>query len=203
MNQINVNIKIKQMKRALLINGHEPYAFAEGRYNQTMFEEIENQLKNDFQITKTIIKDGYVAEVEQEKFKDADVIVFQFPSYWFSVPALMKEYIDRVYAYGVFFGMGKEGAKYGHSNGLMNGKKYMFSITANSPEYAYNSNESDSFFEGKSLDETLFHIHKTNQFCGMEPLESFGAFDVIKAPQVDKDLIRLKEHMQKIIAQLN
>lgn len=97
------------MKRVLLINGHEPYAFAEGRFNQTMFDEIENQLKDNFEITKTIINDGYNPEEEQEKFKQADVIIFQFPIYWFSAPALMKKYIDEVYAHGVFFGMGEEG----------------------------------------------------------------------------------------------
>lgn len=189
------------MKRVLLINGHEPYAFAEGRFNQTMFDEIENQLKDNFEITKTIIKDGYNPEEEQEKFKQADVIIFQFPIYWFSAPALMKKYIDEVYAHGVFFGMGEEGKKYGYGNGMMNGKKYMFSITANSPAYAYNDNE--GFFEGKSLDESLFHMHKTNEFCGMESIESFGAFNVIKEPQAENDLQRLKEHMVKVMAQLN
>lgn len=84
---------------------------------------------------------------------------------------------------------------------MMNGKKYMFSITANSPAYAYNDNE--EFFEGKSLDESLFHMHKTNEFCGMESIESFGAFNVIKEPQAENDLQRLKEHMVKVMAQLN
>ena len=41
------------MKNVLLINGHEPYAFAEGRFNQTILEAIENELKDDFAITKT------------------------------------------------------------------------------------------------------------------------------------------------------
>lgn len=189
------------MKKVLLINGHEPYAFAEGRFNQTMFDEIENQLEGKYEIAKTIIKDGYNAEEEQGKFKDADLVIFQFPIYWFSVPALMKKYIDEVYAHGVFFGMGEEGKKYGYGNGMMNGKKYMFSITANSPAYAYNDPE--QFFEGKSLDESLFHMHKINEFCGMEALESFGAYNVIKEPQAEQDLIRLKDHMTKIIAQLN
>lgn len=189
------------MKKVLLINGHEPYAFAEGRFNQTMFEEIENQLKKEFEITKTIIKEGYNPEEEQRKFKDADAIIFQFPIYWFSAPALMKKYIDEVYAHGVFFGMGEEGKKYGYGNGLMNGKKYMFSITANSPEYAYN--DSEQFFEGKSLDESLFHMHKINEFCGMEALKSFGAYNVIKDPQAENDLKRLKEHMGNVIAELN
>ena len=185
------------MKNVLLINGHEPYAFAEGRFNQTILEAIENELKDDFAITKTIIKDGYTAEEEQEKFKNADLIIFQFPIYWFSIPALMKKYIDEVYAYGVFFGMGDENSKYGYGNGMMNDKSYMFSITSNAPETAFNN--PDQFFEGQSLDQFLFHMHKTNEFCGMKGLESFAAYNVIKSPQIKNDLKRLNTHIEKVV----
>ena len=185
------------MKSVLLINGHEPYAFAEGRFNQTMLDEIESGLQGWVNISKTIIKDGYNAEEEQEKFKKADVIVFQFPIYWFNVPALMKKYIDEVYAHGVFFGMGKKGGKYGYGNGLMNGKKYMFSITSNAPEDAFDNRE--AFFEGQSLDQFLFPLHKTHEFCGMSAVKSFGAFNVIKKPQVENDKKRLTAHINEVL----
>ncbi len=185
------------MKNVLLINGHEPYAFAEGRFNQTILNAIEDRLKEDFTIVKTIVKNGYHVEEEQEKFKNADLIIFQFPVYWFSIPALMKKYIDEVYAYGVFFGMGEEDAKYGFGNGLMNEKTYMFSITSNAPETAFNDKE--QFFEGQSLDQFLFHMHKTNKFCGMNGLKSFAAYNVIKSPQIENDLRRLNTHIEKVV----
>ncbi|WP_430817262.1 NAD(P)H-dependent oxidoreductase [Carboxylicivirga sp. RSCT41] len=185
------------MKNVLLINGHEPYAFAEGKFNSSMLSAIENKLKGDYKITTTVIKDGYDIEEEQEKFKAADLIIFQFPIYWFSTPAMMKKYLDQVYAHGVFFGIGDEAQKYGYGNGMMNGKKYMFSITSNAPYEAFN--DADGFFEGRDLEDFLFHMHKTNQFCGMEPLKSFGAFNVIKSPQVKNDIERLNKHMEDVV----
>ena len=130
---------------------------------------------------------------------------FQFPIYWFSAPALFKKYMDEVYAYGVFFGMGSESnnsdkpQKYGFSNGLMNGKKYMLSITTNAPEEAYG--DPDGFFEGKDLEEFLFNIHKTHQFCGMEPLKSFAANNVIKEPQPEQHIKELEKHLDATIVE--
>ena len=37
---------------------------------------------------------------EQEKLLWADTVIFQFPLWWFSMPAIMKGWIDRVYAWG-------------------------------------------------------------------------------------------------------
>ena len=188
------------MKNILLINGHEYYEFAKGQYNQTLFEVHEQVLGRHFTLSKTIIENGYDVAREQEKFKQADLIIFQFPIYWFGPPALLKKYFDTVYGYGVFFGMGSEAnssgqpQKYGFGNGLMNGKKYMLSITTNAPANALN--DPDGFFEGKDLEAFLFNIHKTQQFCGMEPLKSFAANNVIKNPQP-------QQHQQALTAHLN
>ncbi|XP_051985274.1 ribosyldihydronicotinamide dehydrogenase [quinone]-like [Xyrauchen texanus] len=40
---------------------------------------------------------------EQQKLKQADLVIFQFPLYWFSVPAIMKGWIDRVLIQGSAF----------------------------------------------------------------------------------------------------
>ena len=33
---------------------------------------------------------------EQEKLRWADTVIFQFPLWWFSMPAIMKDWVDRV-----------------------------------------------------------------------------------------------------------
>ena len=193
------------MKQIHLVNGHEYYEFAQGKYNQTLFDVHERVLGKHFKLTKTNINDGYDVVKEQENFKNADLVIFQFPIYWFSAPALFKKYMDEVYAYGVFFGMGSESnnsdksQKYGFSNGLMNGKKYMLSITTNAPKEAYG--DPDGFFEGKDLEEFLFNIHKTHQFCGMEPLKSFAANNVIKEPQPKQHIKELEKHLDATIVE--
>ncbi|MCG4934242.1 NAD(P)H-dependent oxidoreductase, partial [Dorea formicigenerans] len=37
----------------------------------------------------------------------ADLVILQFPLYWFSVPAIMKGWIDRVFANGIIYGDGR------------------------------------------------------------------------------------------------
>lgn len=34
------------------------------------------------------------------KVQRADLLLFQFPDWWYGMPAIMKSWIDRVFAYG-------------------------------------------------------------------------------------------------------
>jgi len=43
----------------------------------------------------------------QERIQAADVIIPVFPVYWFSVPAVLKGWIDRVWGYGFAYGRSK------------------------------------------------------------------------------------------------
>lgn len=186
------------MKTVLLINGHEYYEFSKGQYNSELFKVQEEMLSKYFNVIKTVVNDGYNIKEEQEKFKQADFIIFQFPIYFFNVPAALKKYMDTVYAYGVFFEGGSDNPDlYGFTNGLMTGKKYMLSVTSNAPEQAYGNPK--GFFQGKDLEDFLFSIHKTHQFCGMESIKSFSANNVIKNPQLEKDVKALRKHLDENI----
>lgn len=70
---------------------------------------------------------------EQAKLLWADTVIFQFPLWWFSLPAIMKGWIDRVYAYGFAYGVGEHsethwGDRYGE--GTFAGKRAMLVVTA-------------------------------------------------------------------------
>ncbi len=181
------------MKNILIINGHQKFPYAEGRLNQTLFENMVEFLSVKYEIKTTVLEKGYIPEEEQDKFKWADVVILQFPIFWYSVPGLFKAYMDKVYAPGVFFMPSCE--KYGKS-GLLNGKKYMLSLTMSSCEKAFSSSE--SFLEGKSIDELLVHLHKTHQYCGMEPLDTFALYNVVKSPQILEFLDKLQNHVKRV-----
>ncbi|KAI3377287.1 hypothetical protein L3Q82_008488 [Scortum barcoo] len=68
------------------------------------------------------LSDDIVAE--QRKVEEADLIIFQFPLYWFSVPAIMKGWIDRVLTQGFAFSL-----KTMYNNGVFKDKKAMLSFT--------------------------------------------------------------------------
>lgn len=69
---------------------------------------------------------------EQDKLRWADAVILQFPLWWFSMPALLKGWVERVYAYGFAYGVGEHsdthwGDRYGE--GTLAGKRAMLVVT--------------------------------------------------------------------------
>jgi NAD(P)H dehydrogenase (quinone) len=69
---------------------------------------------------------------EQDKLRRADLVIFQFPMWWFSMPAIMKGWFERVYANGFAYGVGEHsekrwGKRYGE--GVLRGKRAMLVVT--------------------------------------------------------------------------
>lgn len=72
-------------------------------------------------------------EQEQNKLLWADTVILQFPLWWYSMPAILKGWVDRVYAYGFAYGVGEHsdthwGDRFGQ--GLLAGKRAMLVVTA-------------------------------------------------------------------------
>lgn len=70
--------------------------------------------------------------LEVEKVKSADLILFSFPVYWFSVPAMLKGWIDRVLISGVCYG----GMRF-YDQGGLKGKKAALSFTLGGREHMF------------------------------------------------------------------
>jgi NAD(P)H dehydrogenase (quinone) len=68
------------------------------------------------------LADDIVAEIE--KIAWCDWMILQFPLYWFSVPAILKGWIDRVFVPGFAFGTGKW-----YERGGLTGKRAMLALT--------------------------------------------------------------------------
>ena len=69
---------------------------------------------------------------EQDRLRRADAVILQFPLWWFSMPAILKGWVDRVYACGFAYGVGEHsdthwGDRYGE--GLLAGKRAMLMVT--------------------------------------------------------------------------
>jgi len=175
------------MNKVLIINGHQRYeGIAEGKLTQTFIDSASNFFdSNDFEVKHTHIDNGYDVNEEVEKFAWADYIFFQYPVYWMSVPWITKKYLDEIFSAGggkvtyVNDGRSREDASktYG-SGGLMTDKKYMLSLTYNCPTSEFDNK--DGFFEGLSLDQANFAVHKIFQFCGAKKLDTYSIHDIFK-----------------------
>lgn len=177
------------MANILIINGHQKTPFAMGRLNRTLADEMKKYLtEKGYRVKTTTVEKGYDVANEQKKFQWADTVIFQYPVFWFGAPAKLKQYMQDVYAYGIFYQMSDKG--YGQG-GLLRGKTYMLSTTWNAPKEAF----------GKflpTLDEALVAMHQSQSFVGMKQLPSFSCHNVVKNPQVEKYLADLHKHLKKV-----
>lgn len=190
------------MKRALIINGHQYYPFAEGKLNATLVKRATEILKNKgWRIKTTTMQDDYNVDEELEKHLWADVIILQTPVNWMGVTWSFKKYMDEVYTAGMF---GKLCDSDGRSStapkenygagGCLTDSKYMLSLTFNAPKEAFN-NKDEYLFTGKSVDDLLFSQHMNFKFFGMQPLPTFACHDVMKNPDVEADFKRFEAHL--------
>ncbi|PLY05778.1 MAG: flavodoxin [Arcobacter sp.] len=190
------------MKNVLILNGHQFYKdVAEGNLTNSFINKANDFfLKNGFEVKNTHIENGYDIKEEVEKFQWADYVLLQYPVYWMGVPWITKKYFDETFTQGVHYlsdGRSRDDASklYG-SGGLMQGKKYMLSLTYNCPESAFNNK--DSLFDGLSLDEAHVAVHKTFQFCGLEPLETYAVHDIFKGDlNLDAELEKFEKVLTK------
>ena len=117
------------MQKILVINGHpNPEASVAGKavLNTLESSRCEMQIRTLAQLCGP---NGFDVAAEQEALRRADVIVWHFPFYWYSVPAILKKWIDDVLTRGFAHGTGGT---------ALHGKKFLLSFTtgAAAQEYA-------------------------------------------------------------------
>lgn len=110
-------------------------------------------------------------DVEQKRLLDHDVILFQFPLFWYSTPSILKEWQDIVLEHG--FAYGADGDK-------LSGKTMMLAVTAAGPEEAYTSGG----YQHYALREFLRPLEQTARLCDMRFSTPYALYAALKAPAV-------------------
>lgn len=113
--------------------------------------------------------DGFAPQLqaEMDKLQWCDVLIFQFPLWWLGLPAILKGWVDRVFALGRAYG----GGCY-FSRGVFAGKRAMCSVTVGGPAGAYG----DTGAYG-NIEKILFPIqHGILAFVGFAVIEPFIAY---------------------------
>ena len=193
--------------KVLILNGHQPYEFGKGELNAAFANKAREffEARGD-EVRLTKVSDGYDVDEEVENHRWADLVFMQFPVNWMGVPWSFKKYMDEVYTAGmdgrltVGDGRTPEAPKANYGmGGTLAGTKYMISTTLNAPAESLDD-PSEPFFVGMSLDDLLRPVHLNAKFFAMEPLPTFGAFDVMKNAEVEKDFGRFDAHLKTTFA---
>ncbi len=193
------------MNNVLIINAHHEYPFSRGQLNASLVERAKAILEQNEYTVRTIKTDAsWNIEQELENHIWADAIILQTPVNWMSVPWTFKKYMDEVYTAGMGGALCKgdgrtaeEPKKNYGAGGSLTGKKYMLSLTFNAPAEAFD--EPDEYlFAGKSVDDLLFPMHMNFRFFGMEALQTFACYDVMKNADIENDFIHFEAHLKKL-----
>jgi NAD(P)H dehydrogenase (quinone) len=77
---------------------------------------------------------GFAPEIETEigKIEWCDLMLWQFPLWWFGLPGILKGWVDRVLAMGRTYGGGRI-----YETGAFRGKRALLSLTTGGPRDAY------------------------------------------------------------------
>ena len=123
---------------------------------------------------------GFSPEIENEigKIEWCDLMIWQFPLWWFGLPAALKGWVDRVFAMGRTYGGGRI-----YQSGVFHGKRALLSLTTGGPEDAYKKGAFNGDIAG-----ILRPIHRgILQFVGFEVL----------APQIVFGPVRMNDEQRR------
>ncbi len=124
---------------------------------------------------------------EQALLESHDIIIFQHPFYWYSSPALLKEWQDLVLEHGF---------AYGHQGTALHGKKFLSAITTGGGAHAYSPEGHNRF----SLREFLLPFEQTAYLCGMEYLPPFVIYGTHHIHQSQEIAQQAQNYRQAIAA---
>ncbi|MCA2018040.1 NAD(P)H-dependent oxidoreductase [Vibrio tritonius] len=143
------------MKNVLIVSGHTDLnnSFA----NKLILEMLKEKLPNAVQTLLDSEYPDYQFDVaaEQQKLIDADVIVLQFPFFWYGAPSLMRKWMEDVFVHG--FSHGATGTK-------LHGKKLVLSFTSGAPEEMYQEGGLQTY----PIEAFLPPFKQFANLCGME-----------------------------------
>lgn len=136
---------------------------------------------------------------EIEKLLWADVLILQFPLWWFTMPAILKGWVDRVFAYGFAYGIGEHsdkrwGDRYGE--GTLKGKRAMLIVSAGGWEEHYSARGING-----AIEDLLFPInHGVLYYPGYQVLPPFVVYRVDRLDEAGFEAIaeRLRERMRTL-----
>ncbi|MCP5159188.1 MAG: NAD(P)H-dependent oxidoreductase [Gammaproteobacteria bacterium] len=123
--------------------------------------------------------DGFAPDIamELDKLTWCELMIWQFPLWWFGLPAVLKGWVDRVFVMGRVYGGG-----HFYETGTQRGKRALLSLTTGGPPDAYQSGG----FNG-DIDGILRPIHRGMlQFIGFDVLAPHIVYQPVRLTKEER-----------------
>lgn len=139
--------------------------------------------------------DGFAPELKAEMAKLAwcDVLILQFPLWWLGLPAILKGWVDRVFAVGPAYGGGRHFEK-----GVFRGKRAICALTVGGSATTYSSQGMYA-----PIETVLYPInHGILGFVGFAVLDPFTVYAPVRQSDDERraNLARYRERVLAIAA---
>ena len=143
------------MSNILIVSGHTD--IENSRANKIILSNLKNEFPDaEFDSLIQLYPDyKFNVENEQAKLLKADIIVLQFPLFWFSCPSIMRKWFEDVLLHGF---------AYGTTGKVLKDKKVIASFTTGAPSEAYQWGGYENFYISDFLPQ---FIQLTN-LCSMK-----------------------------------
>ena len=174
------------MKNILIVSGHTDLNNSVA--NKKILQEISKRLPNAEIDYLSELYSDYKIDVEQEQNKliKANIIVLQYPVFWYSMPSLLEKWMEETF---------KHGFSHGSTGDKLKGKKVIVSLTTGAPEETY-----------ENIDELLNPIKASCKLCQMEYVGSIVTYGVSyqirneKGKEIEEKSIN---HANRLIEMIN
>ena len=181
------------MSKVVVISGHPN--LEESYTNSHIIKQLDRSIESiDIRRLDVLYPDFKIdAAAEQKALLDADVIVFQYPYYWYTVPALLKLWMDEVLTFN--FAYGPEGDK-------LKDKEFILSFTVGGPAEAYDPLGYNHF----TIEQTLYPLQQTAYLAGMKYQKPVYTHRMVYIPGVyntQEDVeARAQTHAERLISRI-
>jgi NAD(P)H dehydrogenase (quinone) len=136
--------------------------------------------------THTVAED---IRAEVEKVQWCDLLILNFPIFWFSAPAILKGWIDRVFVSGQFYG-----GKRIYDMGGMLGKKALVSVTLGGQEHMFGADA----IHGEMLTMLRPILRGALAYCGFTVLPPYVAYHVPYVSQEERQQM-LSDYRERLL----
>jgi len=126
---------------------------------------------------------------EQQKVLWANLLIFQFPLWWYSVPAITKGWLDRVLTYGFAYGQGRD----------LRGRSALLVVTTGGAPRPFTAEKR------MVINNMLDHIQRgILYFCGLDILPPYAVYGAANmTPEQREHVLEQYAYLLRSIQQLS
>ncbi len=149
----------RETQRILILFAHP--ALQKSRVNRALIRAVQNMDGVTFHdLYESYPEFDIDADYERKLLLEHDLFIFQYPFFWYSAPAILKEWQDLVLVHGW---------AYGHNGNSLHGKTMFNVISTGGDEASYRKDGYNRF----TMPDLLAPIEQTAYLCGMNYLPPF------------------------------